>query len=410
MQEAIGIPLNCGNLSSSGIWNYIKPKFSEQIKFLATGKYRPVFAASSGIVTNKDTVNYVITSSSGIKDFDIDIIYKPSGIIANIASVVSSNTSIASNGINSVSGISSGNVLLNIQTFNGYNDSIYIDVNYLPIGSTINQETFISYVNGSLSKHISDNVDTRIATSNPSVTQPVYSVQNHNDGIYVRNNNFLFSNVDFTCASPWNSYGGVNRAGVLISPRHMLFAAHYPILIGSTVRFVTQNNVLVTRTISNTLTHPQYNSPYTYNNDIQIALLDSDVPNTINFCQILPINYGKYLPSLKRNTEIPIIIIDQSELISISNLYQLDLQAKSIGQDLSSPRRAFYRELYTGDSGSPAFLIINNIPIIIFVATYGFGGSGAFVTLQKDAINTMMSQLGGGYQLTEINLSSFSSY
>ncbi|MEN9841224.1 MAG: hypothetical protein RL376_1024, partial [Verrucomicrobiota bacterium] len=72
--------------------------------------------------------------------------------------------------------------------------------------------------------------------------------------------------------------------------------------------------------------------------------------------------------------------------------------------------RSFYEEKIGGDSGNPAFLIINGQLVLLTCWTYGGGGSGTSVHNQKAAINTLMTTLGGGYQLTPVDLSAFPSY
>lgn len=49
-------------------------------------------------------------------------------------------------------------------------------------------------------------------------------------------------------------------------------------------------------------------------------------------------------------------------------------------------------------------------PINLNTWTYGGAGAGSNLVPRKDAINTMMTNLGGGYQLTEVDLSSFPTY
>jgi len=60
-----------------------------------------------------------------------------------------------------------------------------------------------------------------------------------------------------------------------------------------------------------------------------------------------------------------------------------------------------------GDSGNPMFIIVNDQPVLLTVWTSGGPGRGTSVTAFKDDINGMMNDLGGGYQLEEIDLSGF---
>jgi hypothetical protein len=55
-------------------------------------------------------------------------------------------------------------------------------------------------------------------------------------------------------------------------------------------------------------------------------------------------------------------------------------------------------------------LIINGNLVVIGTFTSGGAGGGTLISDHIDAINTMMTTLGGDYQLTSIDLSSFDSY
>jgi hypothetical protein len=67
----------------------------------------------------------------------------------------------------------------------------------------------------------------------------------------------------------------------------------------------------------------------------------------------------------------------------------------------------FYRDVIPGDSGSPSFVIINNSAVLLTQWTYGGAGQGDEDVYYAPLINAAMTELGGGYQLTEIDLSAF---
>ena len=50
---------------------------------------------------------------------------------------------------------------------------------------------------------------------------------------------------------------------------------------------------------------------------------------------------------------------------------------------------------------------MRNKPVLLTVWTRPLAGSGTSVTAFKADINQLMSGLGGGYQLTEVDLSSY---
>ena len=57
------------------------------------------------------------------------------------------------------------------------------------------------------------------------------------------------------------------------------------------------------------------------------------------------------------------------------------------------------------DSGNPAFIILNDEPVLLTLWVGGGGGSGTPITSFKSEINEIMSSLG--YALTEIDLLNF---
>ena len=52
-------------------------------------------------------------------------------------------------------------------------------------------------------------------------------------------------------------------------------------------------------------------------------------------------------------------------------------------------------------------LILDGEPVLLTVWTWGGIGSGTSITAFKQDINDMMNLLGGGYQLTEFDLSGY---
>ena len=68
----------------------------------------------------------------------------------------------------------------------------------------------------------------------------------------------------------------------------------------------------------------------------------------------------------------------------------------------SALRSPFTETLIGGDSGNPAFLLVNGEAILLLTHHYSTGGP--FYTGHLAAVNAAMAQLGGGYQLTEAEL------
>lgn len=261
-------------------------------------------------------------------------------------------------------------------------------------------------------------IDSRIVDKDPAGAIHIFSVQDHANTNYVRNPACWAADIDLTCCSPWNGTSGRLRAGTLISPRHVLLAAHYDELaIGAAMRFVDMQNQVVERTLVAKIRHPSYVPWYP---DLTVGLLDADVPaDRISFAKVLPDNYRDWLAD---GTRLPALALDQEEKALIRDLWRLSAVEEIEGvtgaytmfdTPFDAARTDYYEDLIGGDSGNPAFIIIGGQPVLLTVWTFGGPGAGTSLVDFKQDINAIMSQLEAahnsvdGYQLEEIDLSNF---
>jgi hypothetical protein len=163
---------------------------------------------------------------------------------------------------------------------------------------------------------------------------------------------------------------------------------------------------VVNRTMTAKLTHPSYSSYYP---DITVGVLDSDVPETIAFARILPASYTTRIPALSHLRTLPTLCLDYEEKALVTDWFQENTSTLFITPQ-DAKRLEFYEPKIGGDSGNPSFIRINGQLVILTVWTYGGAGKGTSIRDQRTAINTMMASLGGGYQLTDVDLSGFPSY
>ena len=217
------------------------------------------------------------------------------------------------------------------------------------------------------------------------------------------------ADIDLTCVSPWNSQSKNQRAGTLISPRHVLFAAHFPVYKNYTITFVDTNNTVITRTVTEIRTHADYVGNPVYYPDLTVGLLNADVPtNQISYAKVLPDNYADYI---RTGRGLPCIRFDQEEKATVGDITDVNSGDRRVSarSPTSQDRLAFNEELITGDSGNPMFILLNNEPVLLTVLTNGgFGGGGTAIVAFKNDINGMMNDLSpGGYQLEAIDLSGF---
>lgn len=245
----------------------------------------------------------------------------------------------------------------------------------------------------------------------------VYTTQDHATPNYVRNADLWA--VDFaqalTALSPWNSSTGPTKAGVLVSPRHVLFATHFTPATGCTIRFVAADGTVCDRTLSAVQSLTTTDAP-NYYPDITVGVLDSDVDTGISFAKVFSAAaITNKLPDLNVYHP-PAAGTDQEEKLLVRNWTNMPtttgataycaFQAPgSSGDDVN--RSAFYENFVSGDSGSPQFVFVNGDMVLLTVVTFGGAGAGTSVTAFTAAINAAMTRLGGGYQLTEVDVSGF---
>jgi hypothetical protein len=282
--------------------------------------------------------------------------------------------------------------------------------------SIVNQSeltVFYGFVEGSLAHHCENAVNSRIQDATTAML-PIFSVQNHTTQTYVRNTNCWIYDLSqqATCISPWNSTGGITRAGTLITPRHFIFAAHYELSVGATVRFISADNQVVNRTMLARRRHPSY-SPYWP--DLTVGVLDQDVPESITPCKVLPSNYEAFFPT--GTTHIATLGLDQEEKALVTDLSYLNQFYAGFKTPNLPYEQVLYESKIVGDSGNPAFLIINNNLVLLTCWTFGGAGAGTFITPQISAINQMIVDVdtlagngGTGYTLTEVDLSGFTNF
>ena len=268
---------------------------------------------------------------------------------------------------------------------------------------------FVSANPSSLVSHISDQIDSLIDSSMTMATNgKLFSTQNHSTSTYVRNVDFWCNNgIDLTCISPWNSNSANRKAGTLITPRHIVNAAHYEYNVGTKIRFVSMNNVMHEYTIVGKKRHPDY-QPYAP--DLTVYTLDSDVDSSISPCKLFPADAFNYITAGNLNDTRPAALgLDQEEKGLIIDM----ASNKSFLTSVDSDRLIFNESKILGDSGNPAFVIINGELVLVTLWTFGGAGSGTAINENIAALNQMIidsdAQSGAntGYTVTEFDLSAF---
>lgn len=231
---------------------------------------------------------------------------------------------------------------------------------------------------------------------------------------FVRNPNCWAYPLDLTCCSPWNMhptyrlpggalpYSSNHMAGTLISPRHVIFCKHtqyYP-PAGCLMRFVTQDNQTVTRTMTAIEETPE--------GDFAVGILDEDVPASISFAKILPDDWQEKFAIVNNKfaPEVLVVALNQDEVVIIQKLLIATagmFEWRNFNEKIPVD---FARAVRVLDSGNPVFMFVDRKPILLSV----FSGAdrGDNINAYKNVINTTMLALGAEsgctYTLTPANL------
>lgn len=265
--------------------------------------------------------------------------------------------------------------------------------------------------------HVTNQMDTRIAGVSTSSAMQLFSTKGDSQTVngatstdWVRNVD-AWSNVgtdiDWTGVSAWNQpYDGYSsryqKAGTLISPRHIVLANHWYMPVNSTLLFVSNSNEMVYRTLS--AVQPIAGT------DITIGVLDSDVPDSVTYYPIIASStlqalIKKYEPT--SGYDIPMVAFDQEKKAIVRSLNAVSTFITHSTYVTGS--RSFLSEsLVGGDSGSPAFIVVDNRPILLF--THYTASGGPFLGNYISQINSAMTTLGGGYQATVYDPACFTQY
>lgn len=260
--------------------------------------------------------------------------------------------------------------------------------------------------------NIQNEIDSRIGSlaANDSTKNLWVQPRGNGSGGWKKSTTAWAGDIDWSGISPWNNDFNTNiygyyKAGTLVSPRHLIFASHFRIANGSSLIFIDRNGDMVTRKIADFRSIP--------NTDISIASLDSDVPETVAFYPVFKkSDLQIYLKDGSTDTSLnlPFVLFDRDDHIVVRSTNKnrfFDPAVTTINHDIapSGKRAEFNEDLVLGDSGNPAFVLVGGQPVLIFT-NFDYKSSSS-LSYYFDQINAAMTSLGGGYQLSTIDLSGF---
>ncbi|MGD1019333.1 MAG: hypothetical protein ABSA12_08430 [Verrucomicrobiia bacterium] len=299
-------------------------------------------------------------------------------------------------------------------TTTGYVDTVIfppgMTVSNLAGGGTITTSsgTFVFVPNGvagSARRNSTDAIDSLLLAGKSTA---FLTSASNGLAVYQRNTNFWGASLDTTCVGVWNSTAdgfqtdnNNRRACVLISSNVVLFAAHYPCVVGSTNRWLTTNNVVVSRTITATNAAPIAGT------DLAIGLLNNPIPtNLITPALVLGDSWTNQFPSLAVGQ--PVMGFNQSYQASVFTVRNLLANGVSMfAAPTTALEQPFGGLVASGDSSKPVLMFVNGKPVIL--CTWHFVNAGDAVTGHTTALNDAIAVLGGA-STSNIDLSSFTSF
>lgn len=218
--------------------------------------------------------------------------------------------------------------------------------------------------------------------------------------------NDIFSTYATDRPSPWggNFTRRMNLTGVawddtrtatLVSPEHVVMAAHYPRPVGSTLVFHDRRGRPQRRVLAAVESLGGIA-------DIAVGRLDAPLPDSVRPYRVLPPS-GSYSPL----AGCLAVVSDQHRKAFIHEIGSVSgnsVHFRHPATSRISPHLT--KNLVTGDSGNPSFVLVGGELVLIETHTSGGPGAGPFLSSPPvfAAINGAMSKLGGGHQLRSVPL------
>lgn len=422
LQPAVNHPISCGLATSTFARVFAKSPITYEPFSLAVSKAaRQTSAAQSGVATTVDDVVVLRSTSVAFVEDAVATVAQRQGAFDSIQFSSDTPSVAAGSGVSpsgfQFSHASNGTAIVRATGTGGFSQLATVSLSSGPAGVT---DLFSEWASGSFAKHA---VGQFVSRATAGKTTDIFASKTHSPTpSYTRNQLSYLYDVDMSCVSPWNSVGGQQRAGTLITPRHALFATHYPISVGAAVRFVRQ------------LPNDSGQLPYvdrivesvqSVSGDFQIARLSADVPYAV--AKVMPTNSLSKISQVQlgrskipNQPRMPLVATTQDKTVVMMSLYRLSLTswAATAGEGInvdgfqSLQSYGFLQQLIrVGDSGSPLFFLINGELALVGIFFSAGGGTPIGTQASHDDINGAISALGpGGYQLTPVDLSSFASY
>ena len=242
------------------------------------------------------------------------------------------------------------------------NDDISLQLNATTTPCVTQISTFGSTADRTWREAFSRAVMQRICGKDPATAKPWRTATAYNPNSWV-------AGINLTAVTQ-----NVPR-GTAITPRHVVYTKHYGFhgQVGQTLNFLTMDN----RVISRKIIDVKYLST-TFDPDVAIVRLESDLPGSITPMKVLDANASSYAALYS-----PLLRIDQESKALIVQASPSGPQSITVNATYNPPGSAFtlyYEDMISGDSSSPSILLMNSpngiMPILFGLVTYSGPGQG----------------------------------
>ena len=242
---------------------------------------------------------------------------------------------------------------------------------------------------------IKDSIDSRLATAGTvAQSQNRWSLRDHANLNYVPNDACWVKDINLSgLICSYTTSGGTTewkKTAALITPRCVIFAAHYQLPVGAKLHFKNALGQIVTKTMTKKVVHPHYK--INKNLDLCIGLLD-EAPEGCTPLSVLPKDYETYFPD--GGLGLPVLQLDQIDDVGCAEIFRLNWQYLcQLNRPQSDPKRIeFHEYLVGGDSSDQGIMLVENNPILLTVWRYGGAGVGCAIHDQIDWVDKTCKSL-----------------
>lgn len=306
-------------------------------------------------------------------------------------------------------------------------------------------DIFNSFVDGSLCQHLVNEIEQYAdgSTSSP-LHYAYYSTFDFQNNVFSKNSACWAAGIDLSATSVKTTGGNV-PSGVVnaITPHHAIGSWHYSPTapnVGSTVFFCGNDNTTVSRTVSHRIDVGDV-----YGWDLFVIRFSEPLPPSISPYKTLPSAWSNYAPEgmiftplesprgnwpvivtshyrwdaawpLQRNGRFVYIYNGSRILTPFGTSWMNPLGLPSVGFVPAEAGALSFPD-YTGipsgirggDSGGPAFIVINGQPVLMCLLQTAT--SGKFLPAARSDIQTALDTLGpGGQTFSTVDLSEFTNF